>query len=141
MLELERIRRDIDGLPVPDPLRQLEWLLMAAPLGLATVDMFSSLWFGLVLLAEGFTLATWGALTEVRRRALLEVGAMVLAIVLAVAIPALHGLMVGVTAGTWLVAGAIAATVFIAAGSAIERQRHAIGRQLAHITEILEHWG
>ncbi|MCP4305025.1 MAG: hypothetical protein GY788_09160 [bacterium] len=102
--------------------------------------MFNSLWFGLVLLAEGLAVATWGALTEVRRRALVGVAAMVLAIVLSVAIPALHGLMVGLTGGTWLVVGAITATVFIVAGSIIERQRHAIGRRLADVAEILEHW-
>ena len=140
VVELERMRRDIDELAVPEWLDHLEWALMLAPLGLATVDMFDSLWFGFVLLAEGFVLTTWGALTEVRRRAMLGVGAMVLAIVLSIALPALHGLMEGLTGGTWLAAGAIAATVFIIAGSAIERQRHAIGRQLAHIGDILEHW-
>ncbi len=141
VLELERVRREIEELPMPGGLHHLEWPLMLAPLTLAAVDMFESLWFGIVLLAEGLVLAAWGTLTEVRRRALLSVGAMVLAIVLSILIPALHGLMIGLSGGTWLAIGAGAATVFIIAGSAIERQRHATGRRLAHLAEILEHWG
>jgi hypothetical protein len=55
-------------------------------------------------------------------------------------IPALHGISTGLTGGTWLAIGAVSAAVFIIAGSMIERQRYAIGRRLAHIAEILEHW-
>jgi hypothetical protein len=102
--------------------------------------MFHSLWYGLALFAEGLLLAVWGALTEVRRRALLGVAAMVAAIIMSAVIPALHGVNAGLTGGTWLVIGAISATVFIIAGSTIERQRHAIGRRIADIAEILERW-
>jgi len=139
-VELERHRRHLADQPVPHGLHHLEWLLMLAPLVLAVPEMFDSLWYGLALFAEGALLAGWGALSEVRRRALLGVGAMVAAILLSVIIPALHGISAGLTGGTWLVIGAIAATLFITAGSAIERRRHTIGRRLAHIAEILEHW-
>jgi hypothetical protein len=139
-IELERHRRDLVDQPVPRGLHHLEWVLMLAPPVLAVADMFESLWFGLVLFAEGALLFGWGALSEVRRRALLGVGAMVTAIILSVALPALHGLSEGLTGGTWLVVGAIAAVLFIAAGSVIERRRQAIGRGLAHIAEILEDW-
>jgi hypothetical protein len=139
-VELERYRCHLAEEVVPDGLHHLEWVLMLAPLTLAVADMFESLWFGLALFAEGALLAVWGAFTEVRRRALLGVGAMVGAIVLSVIIPAMHGISAGLTGGTWLVIGAIAATFFIIAGSSIERRRHAIGRQLAHIAEILEDW-
>ena len=71
---------------------------------------------------------------------MLGVGAMVTAIILSAIIPALHGIDGGLTGGTWLIIGAIAATVFIISGSAIERRRHAIGRRLAHLAEILEDW-
>lgn len=113
---------------------------MLAPLVLAVAAMFESLWFGLALFAEGALLTGWGALSQVRRRALLGVGAIVAAILLSVIIPALHGIVAGLTGGTWLAIGAAAATIFIVAGSAIERKRHAIGRRLANIAEILEHW-
>ncbi len=139
-VELERHRRHVADQPVPHGLHHLEWALMLAPLALAVADMFESLWFGLALFSEGALLTGWGALSEVRRRALLGVGAMVTAIVLSVIIPALHGIGGGLTGGTWLAIGAVAATLFIIAGSAIERSRSAIGRRLAHIAEILEHW-
>ncbi len=139
-VELERYRRHVADQPVPHGLHHLEWALMLAPLALAVADMFESLWFGLALFSEGALLTGWGALSEVRRRALLGVGAMVAAIVLSVIIPALHGIGGGLTGGTWLAIGAVAATLFIIAGSAIERSRSAIGRRLAHIAEILEHW-
>jgi len=139
-VELERHRRRLAEQEIPEGLYHLEWILMLAPLVLAVADMFESLWFGLALFAEGLLLAGWGALTGVRRRALLGVGAMVTAIILSVIIPALHGINTGLTGGTWLAIGAVAATVFIITGSAIERRRHAIGRRLAHIAEILEHW-
>jgi hypothetical protein len=139
-VELDRHRRHLNDQPIPHGLHHLEWVLMLAPLLLAVADMFESLWFGLALLAEGALLTGWGTLSEVRRRALLGVGAMVTAIILSAVIPALHGISAGLTGGTWLAIGAVAAAVFIVAGSAIERKRHAIGRRLAHIAEILEHW-
>jgi hypothetical protein len=139
-VELERHRRHLAEQLIPPALHHLEWMLMLAPLVLAVSDMFESLWFGLALFAEGALLLGWGALSEVRRRALLGGGAMAAAVVLSVFIPALHGLSEGLTGGTWLVIGAVAATVFILAGSTIERRRQAIGRRLAHIAEILEHW-
>ena len=55
-------------------------------------------------------------------------------------IPALHGIQAGLAGGTWLAIGAGAATLLILAGSTIERRRTAIGRQLAHLAEILERW-
>ncbi len=140
VLELERVRYEIDDVTVPQWVDQAEWLLMMAPLTLAAAEMFGHLWFGLVLFGEGLALGAWGTATQVRRRAFLGVGAIVLSVVLTAAIPAVHGLMVGLAAGTWLAIGAIAAVVFIAAGSAIERQRHAIGRGLARIGEIVDHW-
>jgi hypothetical protein len=139
-LELERYRRHLADQPIPTGLHHLEWVLMLAPLTLAIADMFESLWFGLALFTEGLLLAGWGAMSEVRRRALLGVGAMICAIILSVIIPAMHGISEGLTGGTWLIIGAIAAVVFITAGSAVERRRHAIGRRLAHIAEILEDW-
>ncbi len=139
-VELERHRRHLSEQPIPFGLLHMEWVLMLAPLILAVADMFESLWFGLALFAEGALLTGWGALTEVRRRALLGVGAVVASIILSVMIPALQGITGGLAGGTWLAIGAAAATIFIVAGSAIERKRHAIGRRLAHIAEILEHW-
>jgi hypothetical protein len=139
-LELERHRRHLAEEPTPSGLHHLEWVLMLGPLALATADMFHSLWYGLALFTEGLLVAGWGALTEMRRRALLGVAAMVAAIIMSAVIPALHGMNAGLTGGTWLLIGAISATLFIIAGSTIERQRHAIGRRLAHIAEILEDW-
>jgi hypothetical protein len=139
-LGLERYRRRLDDLPIPPALSQLEWALIAAPLVMAAAGVADSLGYGLLLFVEGMLLAGWGAITEIRRRALTGVGAMVVAIILTTVIPVLHGISAGLTGGTWLAAGAVAATVFIIAGSTIERQRHAIGRRLAHIAEILEDW-
>ena len=139
-VELERHRRHLSEQEIPDGLHHLEWVLMLAPLVLAVAGMFESLWFGLTLFVEGLLLTAWGIMSEVRRRALLGVGAIVSAIILSAVIPALHGANAGLTGGTWLTIGAVTATVFILAGSAIERRRHAIGRRLAYIAEILEHW-
>ena len=44
------------------------------------------------------------------------------------------------TGGRWLVVGAIAAVVSIAAGSLIEKFRTSVGRRLAQWGEILEDW-
>nr|MDJ0924304.1 hypothetical protein [Acidimicrobiia bacterium] len=139
-IELDRFRRAMADQPIPHGIHHLEWVLMLAPMVLAVADMFESLWFGLILFAEGALLTWWGAMTEVRRRALLGIGAMVTAIILSVVIPAMHGVSGGLTGGTWLAIGAVAAVVFIGTGSVIERRRHTIGRRLARIAEILEHW-
>lgn len=53
-------------------------------------------------------------------------------------IPVIEGVRQGFAAGTWLIAGAIAAVVLIAAGSIIEKRRGRIGRRLTH--DIVEHW-
>jgi hypothetical protein len=140
VLELERMRYEIEEAPPAKWITPVEWTLMLAAPGLAVGEMLGALWFGFVLFGEGIALATWGTFTQVRRRALVGVAVMVTAIILAAAIPAIHGLVVGLAAGTWLALGAGAAIVFIVAGSAIERQRHAIGRRLARVGEILESW-
>jgi hypothetical protein len=62
------------------------------------------------------------------------------AIVLGVTIPMFEEVRRGLTGGAWLVVGAIAAVVLIAAGSLIERQRIQIGKRLSHWGEILEDW-
>lgn len=140
VVEMDRYRRRKAGAPIPAALHYVEWVLMLAPITLAAADMFNSLWFGLVLSGEGALLTSWGAVTEVRRRALVGSASIVLAIVLAVVIPAMNGMHTGLTGATWLTIGAVAALLFIVAGSTIERRRHAIGRRLAHLGEILEHW-
>jgi hypothetical protein len=140
VVEIDRYRRRSARQSIPAGLHHIEWVLMLAPLILATADMFGSLWFGLVLAVEGGLLAAWGVFTEVRRRALVGAGAIALAIVLSAVIPALHGIQAGLAGGTWLAVGAGVATLFLVAGSTIERRRTAIGRRLAHLAEILEEW-
>jgi hypothetical protein len=44
------------------------------------------------------------------------------------------------TGGGWLIVGAVAALIFIVAGSLIEKQRVRIGEQLSRWGEILEAW-
>jgi hypothetical protein len=93
-----------------------------------------------VLFAEGLVLTGWGAVTRIRRRAFVGFGGAALAILLAAAIPTVRGVNEGLAGSTWLWVGAIAAVVFLIAGSTIERQRAAIGRQFGKLAEILEEW-
>jgi hypothetical protein len=140
VFELERHRRRLEDLPPLDLLSRAEWILMIAPMSVAAYGMGDRLWFGLIMFAEGLLLTGWGAVSRVRRRAFIGFGGMVLAILLAVAIPTVQGIKGGVGGGTWLVVGAIAAVVFIVVGSTIERQRVAIGRRLRQVGEIVEDW-
>jgi hypothetical protein len=140
VIEIERHRRRLEDLPSLDLLSRAEWLLMITPMSFAAYAMGDRLWFGLIMFAEGLLLTGWGAASRVRRRAFIGFGGMVLAILLAVAIPTVQGIQSDITGGTWLLVGAIAAVVFIVVGSTIERQRVAIGRRLRQIGEIVENW-
>ena len=141
MLDVERFRRRREGLASPDWLPIAEWAVMASPLALAVAEMVvTSLVYGFVLAAEGAALIVWGGLTTVRRRALMGLVAVTAAILLSVLIPLIQGVRGGLTGGWWLVVGSIAAVVFIAAGSLIEKFRTRVGRRLAQWGEILEEW-
>ena len=141
MLDVERFRRRREGLASPDWLPIAEWAVMASPLALAVAEMVvTSLVYGFVLAAEGVALIVWGGLTTVRRRALMGLVAVTAAILLSVLIPLIQGVRGGLTGGWWLVVGSIAAVVFIAAGSLIEKFRTRVGRRLAQWGEILEEW-
>jgi hypothetical protein len=114
---------------------------MVVPVALAAGEMVTTaLSYGLLLVAEGAVLAVWGGITQVRRRALLGIAAITLAIALGVMIPLIEGLRGGLTGGGWLVVGGIAAVLFITAGSVIEKYRARIGRRIAEWSEILEAW-
>ncbi len=140
VLEVERHRRRIEQLEGIDALRNAEWALMAVPLAFAAYGMLDQLWFGLVLFTEGIVLLGWGAISHVRRRAAIGFGGAVLAVLLGVAIPTVRGFNQGLTGSTWLMIGAIAAVVFLVAGSTIERRRAAIGQRLRRLGEILGDW-
>jgi hypothetical protein len=142
VIEIERFRRGTEQLEPLPILHHAEWVLMLAPPALAAAEMLDidRLWMGLLLFAEGASLLTWGALTQVRRRALLGAAVVALSIVLGITVPAIEGVRGGLTGGIWLAIGAIAAVVFIVAGSLIEHYRTRIGRQLARFGEILGHW-
>jgi hypothetical protein len=142
VIEIERFRHRVEQLESPPRLHHAEWAMMLAPPALAAMEMLDidRLWLGLLLFGEGAALLSWGAITQVRRRALLGVAVMTLSIVLGIAVPAVEGVRGGLTGGTWLVIGALAAVIFIVAGSMIERYRTRIGRRLARFGEILEHW-
>jgi hypothetical protein len=140
VLEAERFRHRREGEAQPEAMRVAEWVVMTVPLVLATTEMFTNLGYGLLLAAEGLALTVWGAFTRVRRRAVVGLTAVTAAIVLAVMIPTIEGVRHGLTGGTWLVIGAVAAVVLIAAGSLIEKHRAQIGDRLAHWEEILESW-
>ena len=140
VLEVERHRYLRKGQPQPEALRISEWIVMAVPLLIAAVESFESLAYVLVLGAEGLALLVWAGLTRVRRRAVMGLVAVTTAIVLGVTIPMFEEVRRGLTGGAWLVVGAIAAVVLIAAGSLIERQRIQIGKRLSQWGEILEDW-
>jgi hypothetical protein len=140
VLEVERHRYLRKGQPQPEALRISEWIVMAVPLLIAAVESFESLAYVLVLGAEGLALLVWAGLTRVRRRAVTGLVAVTTAIVLGVTIPMFEEVRRGLTGGAWLVVGAIAAVVLIAAGSLIERQRIQIGKRLSQWGEILEDW-
>jgi hypothetical protein len=140
VLEIERHRRHDEHPATPAALARAEWVLMIAPMAMAAYSMGDHLSYGIVLFLEGLLLTAWGAMTRIRRRAFIGFGGAVLAILLSAAIPMAAGARAGLTQGTWLLIGAIAAAVFIAVGSTIERQRAAIGRRLHDLSEILEDW-
>jgi hypothetical protein len=141
MMESERFRCRRAGIDIPGWLSGAEWVAMVVPLMLAGIEMVvTSLAYGILLGLEGAALIVWGGVTRVRRRAMLGLSAVTAAILLAVLIPLIEGLRGGLTGGWWLVIGAVAAAVFIATGSMIEKFRTRIGRELAKWSEILEDW-
>ena len=141
IIEVERHRPDFDKLTRRNGLVRAEWVLLIAPLAMAAYSMGDHLAFALLLFFEGLLLSAWGAIAQVRRRAFISFGGAVMAILLSAAIPIVRGLRGGLTAGTWLLIAAIAAVVFIAVGSTIERKRVAIGERLQQLSEIMEDWG
>lgn len=140
VLDVERYRRTRNGLAQSEVLRAAEWLVMVLPLMIAVGKSFDSLAYLLLLAAEGAALMTWGGITRVRRRAIVGLIAITTAIVLAVLIPLVGEVREGLTGGGWLIVGAVAALIFIVAGSLIEKQRVRIGEQLSRWSEILEAW-
>lgn len=141
VIEVERGRRRREERePSSTPLRLLEWALMVAPLTLCVADAAGRLWFLGVLAAEGVALMGWGILTEVRRRALLGVGAVAMAILLSAVIPLSRGLNAGLAGETWLLIGGGAALLLIALGSFLERYRRVVGRALAAAGGAMEGW-
>jgi peptidoglycan/LPS O-acetylase OafA/YrhL len=102
--------------------------------------MFDSLGYGLLLVAEGSALLVWGTLTRVRRRAAVGLAAITAAILLAVAIPVVEQVREGLAGGVWLTIGAVAAVLFILAGSLIEKSRRRLGDVRTRISEIIEEW-
>lgn len=140
VLDVERYRHHHDGHPQPEPLRIAEWIAMVVPLTLAAAEMFSSLAYGLVLASEGLALIAWGGLTRVRRRAVVGLIAVTTAVLLGAMIPTFAQARSGLTGGAWLLIGAIAAVILIAAGALIEKQRTRIGQRLSQWGEILERW-
>ena len=103
-------------------------------------DAAGRLWFLGVLTAEGVALMGWGILTEVRRRALLGVGAVAMAILLSAIIPLSRGVRGGLAGETWLLIGGGAALLLIAIGSFLERYRRGAGRALAAAGRAMEGW-
>jgi hypothetical protein len=140
VLDVERYRRLRKGQTQPESLRIAEWIVMVLPLTIAAIESFDSLIYVLLLAAEGMALVTWGGITRVRRRAVLGLAAVTTAIALGVLIPLLGEVREGLTGGGWLIVGAIAALIFITAGSLIEKQRIRIGQQLSRWEETLEDW-
>jgi hypothetical protein len=140
VLDVERYRRIRKGLAQPEVLRAAEWVVMMVPLMIAVVESFDSLAYVLLLAAEGAALMTWGGFTRVRRRAVVGLVAITTAIALGVLIPLVGEVRGGLTGGGWLIVGAVAALIFIVAGSLIEKQRVRIGEQLSRWGEILEAW-
>ncbi|MEA3502475.1 MAG: hypothetical protein U9R47_06845, partial [Actinomycetota bacterium] len=140
VLEVERYRHRRDGQPQPEALRVVEWIAMTVPLLLAASETFGSLVYALLLAAEGAALIVWAGLTRVRRRAVVGLIAVTTAMALGVMIPLFDEVRHGLAGGTWLIIGATAAIVMIAAGSVIERQRAQIGKRLSRWGELLESW-
>ena len=141
MIEVERLRRHRKELALPEWLHAAEWVLMLAPLSLAARDMVTeSLAYGLLLAGEGAALLIWGILSQVRRRAVVGLGAITAAILMTVMIPLVQGIGSSLTGGWWLLIGGVAAVVFITAGSLIEKYRMRIGDRLHHFGEIIERW-
>jgi hypothetical protein len=141
MIEIERYRRRREDLDIPDWLRIAEWVVILAPLVLAAREMVTtSLAYGLLLGAEGLALLGWGTLSQVRRRAILGLAAISVAVIMVVMIPLVRGVGQDLTGGGWLVIGGIAAAAFITTGSMIEKYRTRVGAQLKQWGEILERW-
>ncbi|MFO7700892.1 MAG: hypothetical protein R6W79_09845, partial [Acidimicrobiia bacterium] len=141
MVEVERTRRRRLDEESPEWLHVVEWALMLPPLVLAGREMATtSLWYGLLLGLEGAVLLAWGIATQVRRRAVLGMSAITAAILMAVMVPLVQGMGQSMSGGWWLVIGGLAAALFIATGSVLEKYRTRIGERLAHTAEILERW-
>jgi hypothetical protein len=139
-LDIERRRLRAEGREAASGIRVLEWVFMLAPLTLAANEALGDLTYAALLATEGAALLIWGMINRTRRRAFAGIGGIVTAIALAIVIPVIEGVRRGLAGETWLIVGAIAAVVLIAAGSVIEQRRERIGRRLAHVVEIVEDW-
>jgi hypothetical protein len=140
IIGIERKRRRDAGGILPDGMRIAEWALMVIPMVMAGADGISDLRYLGLLAAEGIALAGWGIVSEVRRRAFAGITGVFAAAAMFASIPVLEGTRGGLSGGTWLVIGAIAAVTLITLGSTLERYRTRIGTAMGRISTILEDW-
>jgi hypothetical protein len=140
VLEVERGRLRRRNAEIPDPVKVAEWLLMIVPVGLATVSLFGSVGYALLLAAEGGALLAWGIVSKVRRRALVGLAGVTLAVVLSAGVPIVNVLQAGVSGTMLLVLGAVLAVVLIVVGSVLERNLGRIRGRIRRVGEIVEDW-
>ncbi len=140
VVSLERARQHTADAPTATAIRGAEWVLMGVPLAMALFDAFGNLAYVGLLAAESLVLASWGMITEVRRRAFLGVGGLVTASLLIAIIPLIDQAHDGLSGGAWLALGAVTAVVLITAGSGLEKHRERIGNAFRRLGTILEDW-
>ena len=138
---IARVARRREGDRVmPEALLALEYFGMAFVVGDGLVESVAvSPARGLFALAFGVGLAAWGALSKVRRRALLGAGAAVLAVVLMVIGP-IARLVPRLTGPALWVALAIVGIVFIVVATGLERGREKVSTAIRRLDALMEGW-
>jgi hypothetical protein len=143
ILEMERFRlaRLTDA---PDHRRDervlAEWIVMCVPPVMALFDAVQEMGFALLLGVEAAVILLWALATEVRRRLLVGALGVVVAPVIPVGYVVADAVTGGISTGTMLVIGAIAAVVLITVGSVLERSRVKVGLAVRKASEVLERW-
>jgi hypothetical protein len=133
------IRRGRGGDPVGYDVVAVEFVGMSFLVGSALARTLGGhLWNGVLAIGIGVLVAAWGAVTQVRRRAVFGAVIVVLATVLLIGVP-LSGAVTWRGPILWLTLSVIGITAIVVA-SALERGHHHVRRVARHIDEMTAGW-
>lgn len=105
----------------------------------------TSLWFGILAITLGGSVATWGAVTRVRRRVLLGAATITATLLLLVGLPLVdvtrRGLENGVAGGAaiWLVIGGLGLVAIVVAAF-LEQGRRRVRAAVGRWHEVTHDW-